>query len=195
MALKLNKTALKQERDRLRMAERFLPSLDLKRQKLRTELKQTRAEERNLHEQIIELERASAGLFALMGSIRLELSGLVTVRDVRLGSRNVVGVNLPTFEEASFEVRPYSTLAKPLWVDRLVALLQDVTRFHLRLQVVGRQAERLDEAARKATQRYNLFDKVIIPTARRNIARIQVALGDADRAAVVRSKLAKSKHS
>ena len=39
-----------------------------------------------------------------------------------------------------------------------------------------------------------LFDKVIIPTARRNIARIQVALADAERAAVVRSKFAKAKH-
>lgn len=195
VTLKLNKTSLKQERDRLRMAERFLPSLDLKRQKLRTELKQVRAEEQELREQIIELERASTGLFALMGSIGPELSGLAKVHDVRLGQRNVVGVSLPTFEEASFEVHPYSTLAKPFWVDRLVNLLREVTRFHIRLRVARRQAELLEEAARKATQRYNLFDKVIIPTARRDIARIQVALGDAERAAVVRSKLAKSKHS
>ena len=34
MTTPLNKTALKQERDHLQMYERFLPSLDLKRQQL-----------------------------------------------------------------------------------------------------------------------------------------------------------------
>jgi V/A-type H+-transporting ATPase subunit D len=33
----------------------------------------------------------------------------------------------------------------------------------------------------------------VIPTAKRNIQRIQIFLGDAERAAVVRSKLAKAK--
>jgi len=43
------------------------------------------------------------------------------------------------------------------------------------------------------TQRVNLFDKILIPTARRNIQRIRIYLGETERAAVVTSKLAKSK--
>ncbi len=194
MALKLNKTALKQERDRLKMARRFLPSLDLKRQKLLTELKQVRAEEAALHAQAQDLEHRSEGLFALMGSITPDLTGLARVREVKLGRRNVVGVPLPTFESASVEAFPYSTLARPFWVDRLVIVLQEMITLRLRVQVAHRQAELLASAARKATQRFNLFDKVIIPTALQNIAKIQVALGDAERAAVVRSKFAKAKH-
>ena len=43
------------------------------------------------------------------------------------------------------------------------------------------------------TQRVNLFDQILIPTARRNIRRIQTFLGDYERAAVTRAKLVKSK--
>ena len=43
------------------------------------------------------------------------------------------------------------------------------------------------------TQRFNLFDKVLIPRARDNIRRIAIYLADAERAAVVNSKIAKRK--
>ncbi len=46
---------------------------------------------------------------------------------------------------------------------------------------------------RTVTQRVNLFDKVLIPQTRENIKRIRIALSDAERAAVVRSKIAKKK--
>ena len=46
-------------------------------------------------------------------------------------------------------------------------------------------------AVRRITQRVNLFEKILIPTAKHNIQRIQIFLGDAERSAVVRSKLAK----
>ena len=48
-------------------------------------------------------------------------------------------------------------------------------------------------AVRKVTQRVNLFDKVLIPRARKHIERIRIHLSDAERAAVVRSKIAKGK--
>jgi V/A-type H+-transporting ATPase subunit D len=44
------------------------------------------------------------------------------------------------------------------------------------------------------SQRVNLFEKVLIPNARRDIARIKIFLSDIERAAVVTSKIAKSKH-
>jgi V/A-type H+-transporting ATPase subunit D len=43
------------------------------------------------------------------------------------------------------------------------------------------------------TQRVNLFEKVLIPRARKSIQRIRVYLSDEERAAVVRSKIAKRK--
>jgi V/A-type H+-transporting ATPase subunit D len=48
-------------------------------------------------------------------------------------------------------------------------------------------------AVRRVTQRVNLFDKVLIPGAKRDIARIRIFLSDLDRSAVVTSKMAKAK--
>ena len=43
------------------------------------------------------------------------------------------------------------------------------------------------------TQRFNLFDKVLIPRTRTNIRKISIYLADAERAGVVKSKIAKRK--
>jgi V/A-type H+/Na+-transporting ATPase subunit D len=51
----------------------------------------------------------------------------------------------------------------------------------------------LDAAVTKVAQRVNLFDKVLVPRANANIRRIDIALGDLERAAVVNSKIAKRK--
>jgi V/A-type H+-transporting ATPase subunit D len=51
----------------------------------------------------------------------------------------------------------------------------------------------LDVQVRRITQRVNLFEKVLIPRAKENIKRIQIGLGELERSAVVRSKIAKKK--
>ncbi len=51
----------------------------------------------------------------------------------------------------------------------------------------------LEEAVRKATQRVNLVEKVLIPRSRAHIKKIRIYLSDEERAAVVRSKIAKKK--
>ena len=87
----------------------------------------------------------------------------------------------------------YSLLAKPAWVDVLVERLRDVAELRTQVLVEAERVRILEYQEKRVTQRVNLFDKILIPTARRNIQRIQIYLGDAERAAVVRSKLAKAK--
>jgi V/A-type H+-transporting ATPase subunit D len=60
--------------------------------------------------------------------------------------------------------------------------------------VAAERVRRLEQAVRRTTQRVNLFDKILIPTTKKNIKRIQIFLGDTERAAVVRSKIAKARH-
>jgi V/A-type H+-transporting ATPase subunit D len=51
----------------------------------------------------------------------------------------------------------------------------------------------MQAAVRRVSQRVNLFEKILIPNADKNIARIQIFLSDVERAAVVTSKIAKAK--
>ena len=59
--------------------------------------------------------------------------------------------------------------------------------------MAGERVARLNQQVRRITQRVNLFEKVLIPRARENIKRIHIGLGEQERSAVVRSKIAKKK--
>jgi V/A-type H+-transporting ATPase subunit D len=52
---------------------------------------------------------------------------------------------------------------------------------------------RIDHAILKVVQRINLFQKVLLPHARAEIQRIGIALADAERSAVVISKIFKAR--
>lgn len=193
MALALNKTSLKQRRDQLAMFQRFLPSLDLKRQQLIADLQRSKGTLVETGKEIEALLNSQLGLFALLGASEQELSGLVSIEKLTIEEENVLGVRLPVLGEIRFAVREYSMLAKPCWVDFLVELLQKMALLKLRLQNEQTRVTRLNEAVRRITQRVNLFDKVLIPQAEKDIHRIKIHLADTERAAVVRSKLAKAK--
>ena len=197
MALALNKTTLKQQRDQLKMFKRFLPSLDLKRQQLLAALKKARGELAETDGEIERLYQRIAELYPLLGSStieRVDLSTLVRVVSVQIDEENVLGTRLPVAREVDFEVADYSTLVTPFWVDLLVEDLEKLAELRVHQQVRQERVERLDYAARRITQRVNLFEKVLIPRAAENIRRIVIFLSDQERAAVVRSKIAKEKN-
>lgn len=196
MGIALNKTTLKQQRDQAKTFKQFLPSLDLKRQQLLAALKVARQRLDELHRQIDSLHGGLRTLFPLLGSTTIptvKISGLVRVKNVRIESENVVGTRLPVVREVDFDVDDYSTLATPFWVDHLVESLKNLAILRVQQQVAQRRLELLEVAARRITQRVNLFEKVLIPRAEENIRRIVIFLSDQERAAVVRSKIAKGK--
>ena len=193
MALALNKTSLKQQRDHLAMYQRFLPSLDLKRQQLIADYQRARDALLATEREIEELLASQQGLFALLGASEQNLSGLAHIDSVDTDEENVLGIRLPVLRGVRFRKAEYSLLAKPFWVDSLVELLQTAARLSIRRLVEHQRVQRLNEAARRITQRVNLFEKVLIPQAQQDIQRICIYLADAERAAVVRSKIAKAR--
>ncbi len=196
MALALNKTTLKQQRDQLKTFKRFLPSLDLKRQQLLAALKQAREERDGVRATYFDYQARVEQLYPLLGSSTVatrNLSSLVHIRSVKIGQQNMLGTTLPVAEEVEFEVANYSRLVTPFWIDLLVINLQQLATLNIKLQVAHQRVTILDAAARKITQRVNLFEKVLIPQADSNIRKIVIFLSDQERAAVVRSKIAKNK--
>lgn len=198
MRLSLNKNALKQQRDHLSMFRRFLPSLDLKRQKLLAAHKEAQAELANLEQEIAEYQQTLENMLPSLGSSTInpeKLNNLVRVRDVVWDEENVVGARIPVIREIKVERVQYSMLTLPFWVDKLVDGLEQIARLRIQLQVNQARVAILGAAARKITQRVNLFEKVLIPQAESNIRMIGIVLSDQERASVVRSKLAKRKQS
>jgi V/A-type H+/Na+-transporting ATPase subunit D len=189
----LSKSSLQQQRDRLRLFERFLPSLELKRQQLTAEYKKAMQVLAEAEQGADQASRSLIALLPILGSSSMKLSGLVRIRRIDIAEEDVLGLRLPTLRAVEFDTADYSLLATPFWVDDLVTCLKDVATYRLRLQVYRERVARMQGAVRRVTQRVNLFEKVLIPNAKQNIARIQIFLSDVERAAVVTSKIAKGK--
>ncbi len=192
--LALSKSALQRERQNLKMFERFLPSLDLKRRQLMAE--QSRAQEAlsQAEAQVATLVPDTGRSIPMLANKDIEIGTLVQIESVQIGKENVVGVRLPVLEKVVTKMEAYALLAKPHWVDAVGDRLREILELKIQIQVLSERVLRLDQAIRRTTQRVNLFDKVLIPGAREHIKRIQIFLADTERAAVVRSKIAKGRH-
>ncbi len=171
--LALSKTELQKQRENMRLYKRVLPSLELKRMQLTAELKRAREQ------------------LPMLADGEWDLSGLVDVESIDMDEENMVGIRLPKFVEVRFKLADYSMLARPHWTDVLVKRIKQMVSQKIRVQVMTERVRLLEGAVRKITQRTNLFEKILIPEARRNIRKIQIYLADADRAAVIRSKITK----
>lgn len=191
--LSLNKAQLAREMNSLSMYRRFLPALDLKRQQLMAERKKAEARIAEIEADIAARIETIGAEIPMLADKDIDLKGLAELKSVKIGQRNIVGQRLPVLEAIDVEIAPYGYLVRPHWVDLVAERLKEVLRQQIEARIIERQLTLLDKAIRKVTQRVNLFDKVLIPRARTNIRRIQIALGDQERAAVVTSKIAKRK--
>jgi len=198
MAVKLTKNEQKVQKDNLKRFRRYLPTLQLKKQQLQSEI------ERVSH-QLLETEtkrkQAVADLddwVSVFGENALfpenkRLDTLVQPDKVICGRENIAGVVIPTFREMTFREISYNVEDYPLWVDTAVFKLRDIARLDALEATLRKQAVLLSEELRTTSQRVNLFEKVKIPEALENIRMIGVFLGDQQTAAVVRGKIAKNK--
>jgi len=192
--LALNKSSLSKLTRQLMTFEKFLPSLDLKRKQLMAERARAQGALQRTGQEMATLRESIAGRLPMLANREIELADLVQLKAARLGEENVVGTRLPVLQSVEVQRRDYGYLEKPHWVDRLSDELTSMIELHVRLTVERRRVALLEEAVRKVTQRVNLFEKVLIPRAKEHIRKIRIYLSDAERAAVVRSKIAKRKH-
>jgi V/A-type H+-transporting ATPase subunit D len=189
--LRLSKGALQQQRGKLALYRKLLPSLELKRRLLSMELAAARAAQDALELRLAQLLHAGGERLPMIARPDVPVKGLLQLREVRTRTENIAGVRVPVFESASFEHKSYSYLTRPAWLDILVEALREAALARIELRLARERRELLEIAAKRMSQRVNLFERVLIPRALGNIRRLQIFLGDLDRDAVIRSKIAK----
>ena len=191
--LALNKASLTKLQRQLKTYRDVLPSLDLKRRQILAEQAKAKRKLMKIRQQLEGLEPVIASELLMLANQEVDLADIVRVIGVHVVDENVMGTRLPMLDTFDIEVRDYALLGRPHWVDRVVDALKTAVELRLQLQVAEQRLSLLNQAAQKITQRVNLFDKVLIPKAQANIKKIQIYLSDAERAAVVNSKIAKRK--
>jgi V/A-type H+/Na+-transporting ATPase subunit D len=195
--IKLTKNELKRQRDALKMYNRYLPTLQLKKQQLQIEIRAVEARHRELEAARAALEGEFRAWIAVFGEADAALGPdgkpYLTVKAVRTSVGNIAGVDIPVFAGADFQLREYDLFMVPLWVDMALDRLQKALLLDLEAKILDVQVQRLGAELRVTTQPVNLFEKVKIPESQENIRRIRIYLGDQQTAQVVRGKIAKRK--
>lgn len=191
--LALNKTTLNREGRKLKAFRQFVPALDLKRKQLLAARQETRLLLRQQQELLQTLQQQVSQQLPMLSGYDLDLNELLQVSKLEVRHINLVGLELPELSVLELEISTYSRLLLPHWVDAVILLLEQAFRAEVEIQIYQQRYHLLEEGLQKTTQRLNLFDKVLIPEAQANIRRIRIALSDAERAGVVRAKIAKNK--
>lgn len=190
--IKLTKNELKNQKDALKMYRRYLPTLTLKKQQLQAEIRGIEAEAEAVRRQKEELEQDFSAWISVFSEGAFP-EGAVAVVEVRKGTGNIAGVEIPVFEGVDFRRGDYDLYAAPLWVDLAADYLERAIALDFRAGVLEEQVRLLRAELLSTAQRVNLFEKVKIPETEENIKKISVYMSDQQVSAVVRSKISKRK--
>ncbi len=198
MAIKLTKNEQKLQKDRLKQYQRYLPTLQLKKQQLQAVITKTKAD---LEQKEVERAQMIGDLddwVAVFAENEIfaeskKLDHLVQPDTVICKNENIAGVTVPAFQELTFKDIAYDVDDYPLWVDTAIIKLREIARLDALVSTLRKQEALLEKELRSTSQRVNLFEKVKIPEAKENIRIIGVFLGDQQTAAVVRGKISKKK--
>ena len=191
--IKLTKNEQKVQKDALKMNQRYLPTLTLKKQQLQTEIRTIDAKAKEVRAKRSQLEKEFDEWISVFGEAEEFKPGMVTVRNIKKGVGNIAGVVIPVYEGADFSRGDYDLYETPLWIDMAADRMEKALSLDLEAEVLDEQVRLLSQELRTTTQRVNLFEKVKIPETKANIKKISVYLGDEQVAAVVRSKISKKK--
>ncbi|MBQ8590054.1 MAG: V-type ATP synthase subunit D [Firmicutes bacterium] len=191
--IKLTKNELKVQKDALKMYQRYLPTLTLKKQQLQAEIRTVELKVKEVRKEKEELERGFHSWIAVFSERDAFPEGIITVSNIRKGRGNIAGVDIPVFEGADFSRGDYDLYDTPLWVDMAANHMEKAMMLDLEAEVLEEQVSLLEKELLSTSQRVNLFEKVKIPETQANIKKISIYLADQQVSAVVRSKISKRK--
>lgn len=192
--IKLTKTELRLQQNRLGQLRKYLPTLQLKKAMLQVQVNEARIE-------IVQLQDSLKKLHALIESYAellsqpngLDLSQAAKIKEINRRYENIAGVEVPFYESVVFDEFPYSLFDTPVWIDAAITGLRSGAEVHAKIEVVREKKSALEKELREVSIRVNLFEKILIPRAIKNIKKIKVFLGDQQLAAVSQAKVAKEK--
>src|SRR4030042_499227 len=190
---KFNKGELKRQRDALRQYQRYLPTLQLKKQQLQLEIiNQSALREEKTKKETAKRNEIQAWV-GLLSDKGFDLNAGIKPRQIITTIRNIAGVDVPVFERVEYDAFEYDLFMTSLWVDAAVEEFRKLLSLAEEIKVLEKVIEVLRQELRITTQRVNLFEKIKIPEASEAIRVIKIYLGDQMTNAVGRSKIAKRK--
>jgi len=188
----INKGELQRHKRELDLYVGMLPSIDMKRRQLVQELGAEARKHATIQQQYEAIELDVREKLPMLAGDVVNAASLLKVGQVDLAESSVQGIRLPTVRNIDFVVLEYSMLGYPHWIDATMACLRESMRLQIEMQVSQRRIQLLQKAIKKALQRQNMLENVLIPEHKAAIHRLRLGLSEAEVAAVIRAKIAKS---
>ena len=190
--IRLTKNELKKQKEALKRFHRYLPMLQLKKKQLQLEIIKVHQAIKEVAQAIDQLRNSIIHWVDVFGE-EVVFDQIFNLHSIVTREGNVAGIDIPIFERAEFDHKPYDLLLTPLWADKAIEVLKETLSLKAKIFIYHKQVDILKEELRIATQRVNLFEKIKIPQAQESVRVIQIYLGELQTAAVVRGKIAKQK--
>ena len=193
--VKLTKNELRAQQNLQGQLNRYLPTLQLKKSLLQSEVQEARLEIVDLQNSYDSFKKKIKESSALL-SCEVELANLlnsIKTKEIKKRFENIAGVEVAYCEGVVFEEISYSLLETPPWVDGMILSLRDVKEASIKVLVAKEKKRALEKELREVSIRVNLFEKILIPRTQRNIRKVKVFLNDQELAAVSQAKVAKKK--
>jgi V/A-type H+-transporting ATPase subunit D len=190
--IRLTKNELKAQKDQLQRFTRYLPTLELKKAQLISEIRRINAEIKAIRAKIEAQEKRVSPWVDVFGE-DIDLSELFSVEEVLTDTGNIAGIDIPIFDKVIYKEQSYDLFDTPLWVDKGLEEVKEQVNLKIKISILEKQIEALEKELQITVQRINLFDKIKIPEAKAAIKKIQIYLGDVQTAEVVRGKISKKK--
>lgn len=192
--IKLTKTELRMQQNRLGQLQKYLPTLQLKKAMLQLQVTEARIEIEKLEKDFKRLQSELESYSPLFSEdVGIDFIHAAKITQINRRFENIAGVEVPHFESVQFEDFYYPLFDTPPWVDPAIINLRAVAEARAHIEVVKEKKIALEKELREVSIRVNLFEKILIPRSLKNIKKIKVFLGDQQLAAVSQAKVAKEK--
>ena len=164
--IKLTKNDLKTQKDALKRFTRYLLTLEVKKKQLLVEIQKIQKEIERLKEENERVERKVAQWVAVFADENVDVSEYIEIKDLVNGTGNIAGIDIPIFEDLTFEDIKYDYIETPLWVDAGIAVVKEQMRRRAEGETFQKQKELIEAELHTTIQRIKVFEEVTIPEAK-----------------------------
>lgn len=192
--VKLTKTELRAQQIRLAQLQKYLPTLQLKKAMLQSEISLAQTEVDKLLQESDLQEKKILEFSVLLSSRNIQgLIDAVKIETIEVSHENIAGVDIPVFQNIGFGEISYSLFDTPIWFESAIDQIRNLLTTQEKRKIAQDKCSALQRELREVSIRVNLFEKVMIPRAKENIKRIRIFLGDQQLAAISQAKVSKKK--
>jgi V/A-type H+-transporting ATPase subunit D len=189
----MNKNTLAALKNELKGYRTALPVFEMKEQQLKKIIQTLEETVDRLEKDIAETNEKVKKWAAVMAEPTIDLSKLVSVKQLSTKTKEVAGVRIEEYQNIAFDIEPIDYYTTPLWVDSAVEAIQDQKTDQAILKLEHENLLRVHAELSEARRMKNALKEVFIPETQHNIRKIEIYLGDVERLAIGCAKLVKKK--